>query len=73
MNQDAFDDIENFIDAENNNLEKFIEKIKAETKNHSSEKMNHGMPTSEDIEIGDLADISDYQDFVFEDALEIIE
>ena len=73
MDQKAFEDMADFIDIEDNDLEKFIENVRAELDSDLSAERDPGIPIADDVKIEDLTTISDYEDFVFEDAFEIME
>ena len=64
---------ENYLQVENDELDAFIEKVQAQKKINLEEVDNETKVISEDIGVEDFVTISDYEDFVFEDAIELLE
>ena len=67
------DKIDNYFEAENDELDIFIEKIRTETDESLNDSLMKNKPISENIKIDDFTSMADYDDFIFQDAMEIIE
>ena len=74
MSDSQFSEIESFIENENEEMDLFLEKVRTEAKMDVTDAGQNGqIPVSKNINVDDLTTISDYDDLVFEDALEILE
>jgi len=73
MDDGELDKINNYLEAENDELDIFIEKIRTDTNEILNSQPDENKPISENIKIDDFTSMADYEDFIFQDAMEIIE
>ena len=69
----SIDELQNYFEKEENELDVFLEQVRAQASSPELENNSEALNYSETISLEDLTSISDYEDLVFQDALEIIE
>ena len=65
--------VENYLQVESDELDEFIEKVQSQKTFDLEDGNNNEKVIAEDIGVEDFLTISDYEDFVFEDAIELLE
>ena len=65
--------VENYLQVESDELDEFIEKVQSQKTFDLEDVDNETKVIAEDIGVEDFLTISDYEDFVFEDAIELLE
>ena len=65
LDDGELDKIDNYFEAENDELDIFIEKIRTETDESLNGQPNENKPISENIKIDDFTSMADYDDFIF--------
>ena len=69
----SIDELQSYFEKEENELDVFLEQVRAQASSPELENNSEALNYSETISLEDLTSISDYEDLVFQDALEIIE
>ena len=65
--------MKNYLQVESDELDEFIEKVQSQKTFDLEDVDNETKVITEDIGVEDFLTISDYEDFVFEDAIELLE
>ena len=73
FDDNTLNQVKNYLQDESDELDEFIEKVQSQKTFDLEEVDNETTVISEDIGLEDLVTISDYEDFVFEDAIELLE